>query len=142
MMQRLSLDKAVFEVRDLDAMQRFCQEVLNLVLLLRTPRGATFELGADEYGHTQVLMLLAAERPSPPRRMTLEVTDEEFPGVCERLRRHGATLFESEGSSAPGCAWRVLHCEMPEGHHLQVISIDPRRCAPASLQLTTPHRQA
>ncbi|GGY03588.1 hypothetical protein GCM10007160_34210 [Litchfieldella qijiaojingensis] len=129
-MQRLSLDRAVLQVHDLDAMARFCSEVLVLPLLLRTTTGATFELGTDEDGHTQVMMLLAADQPSPPRRMTLEVSDAEFPATCEHLRRHGATLFESEGSSAPGCAWRVLHCQMPEGHHLQVISIDPRRCAP------------
>lgn len=138
-MQRLSLDKAVLQVRDLDAMARFCREVLALRQLLRTANGATFELGIDERGHTQVLMLLAADAPSAPRRMTLEVTDEEFPATCEQLRQHGATLFESEGSSAPGCAWRVLHCRMPEGHHLQVISIDPRRCAPFSSRFATPH---
>lgn len=137
-MQRLSLDRAVLQVRDLDAMVRFCFDVLALPLLLRTSNGATFELGTDERGYTQILMLLAADDPSPPRRMTLEVSDTEFPTTCDHLRRHGATLFESEGSSAPGCAWRVLHCRMPEGHHLQVISIDPRRCALSNLRFATP----
>ncbi|GHC37112.1 VOC family protein [Aidingimonas halophila] len=134
-MQRLSLDRAVLHVRDLDRMVAFCHEVLALPLLLHTPWGATFEVGTDERDHTQVLMLLADETPSEPRQMTLEVADNEFQATCEHLRHHGATLFESEGSSAPGCAWRVLYCSMPEGHQLQVVTIDPRRCAPTSTRL-------
>ncbi|WP_148255239.1 hypothetical protein [Aidingimonas lacisalsi] len=133
-MQRLSLDRAVLQVRDLGTMVHFCRDILALPLLLLTDTGATFELGTDERGHTQVLMLLASETSSEPRRMTLEVADSEFPSTCAHLRRHGASLFESEGSSAPGCAWRVLHCNMPEGHQLQVVAIDPSRCAPTSPQ--------
>ncbi|MCH4564476.1 MULTISPECIES: VOC family protein [Halomonas] len=133
-MQRLSLDRAVLEVRDLDAMQRFCEEVLRLPRLVRSATGATFELGRDAGGNVQVMMLIAAETPSPPRRLTLEVSGEEFPATCAQLLAHGARLFESEGSAARGCAWRVLHCRMPEGHHLQVVAIDPSRCAPDSPQ--------
>lgn len=140
-MQRLSLDRAVLEVKDMEAMSRFCRDVLALRPLVHTKTGATFELGTDARGHTQVVMLLASDTSTPPRRMTLEVTDEEFPATCQQLRNHGATLFESEGSSAPGCALRVIHCQMPEGHHLQVISIDPRRCAPSHPSLSAP-RQA
>lgn len=134
-MQRLSLERAVVQVRDLDAMVTFCTDILALPLLLKTASGATFELGTDEHGHTQVLMLLASDMPSTPQRMTLEVNADEFPETCARLTHHGAHLFESEGSSAPGCAWRVLRCKMPEGHHLQVVAIDPSRCAPTGMRL-------
>ena len=131
-MQRLSLDKATLRVRDLDAQLPIFRELLPL--LVATPTGAVFELGTDARGHTQVLMLVKSDTPSSPRRMTLEVADGDFPPVCERLIALGARLYQSQGSSAPGCAWRVLSCPLPEGHHLQVVTIDPRRCAPASLR--------
>ncbi|SDM12184.1 hypothetical protein SAMN05661010_03408 [Modicisalibacter muralis] len=132
-MQRLSLDKAVMRVRDLVAMQAFCSEVVGLPLLLSSTRSATFELGSDARGHTQVLMLIVGDGVDAPQRLTLETSDDDFPAVCRRLHRHGARLFESENSSAPGCAWRVLSCQAPEGHQLNVVSIDPRRCAPTAL---------
>jgi len=129
-MQRLSLDRAVLRVRDLAAMRAFCCDVLRLPLLLSSATTATFELGSDARDHTQVLLLIADDASDAPRRLTLEVSDDEFPALCRHLRRHGAQLYESENSSAPGCAWRVLSCPAPGGHRLQVVSIDPRRCAP------------
>lgn len=131
-MQRLSLDKATLRVRDLDALTLAFGELLPL--LIATPTGAIFELGSDARGHTQVLMLVKSATPSPPRRMTLEVPDADFPALCERLTARGARLYQSQGSSSPGCAWRVLSCPLPEGHHLQVVTIDPRRCAPVSIR--------
>ncbi|HET8791657.1 MAG TPA: VOC family protein, partial [Modicisalibacter sp.] len=127
---RLSLNSAVIRVRDLAVMQTFCSEVLGLPLLLSATSAATFELGSDARGHSQVLMLIAGDGVDAPNRLTLEISDDDFPAICRQLRRHGATLYESENSSARGCAWRVLSCQAPEGHHLQVVSIDPRRCAP------------
>lgn len=133
-MQRLSLDKAVIRVRDLAAMQTFCNEVLDLPLLLSSTTSATFELGSDARGYTQVLMLIAGDGVDAPSRLTLEISDDDFPAICRQLRQHGAKLHESENSSAPGCAWRILSCQAPEGHHLHVVSIDPRRCAPTALR--------
>ena len=138
-MQRLSLDRAVIRVHDLAAMQTFCSEALGLPLLLSSMTSATFELGSDARGYTQVLMLIAGDGVDASNRLTLEVSDADFPAICRQLRRHGAKLYESENSSAPGCAWRVLICQSPEGHRLQVVSIAPRRCAPAAL--TPKHRQ-
>ncbi|GEK48079.1 hypothetical protein PRZ61_17800 [Halomonas pacifica] len=129
-MQRLSLEDAVLRLRELGPMEQFCTKVLRLPLILRTARSAIFALGSDERGHTQVLMLLEDTPEASPRELTLEVSEDEFPAACGQLTRHGARLFESEGSYAPGCAWRILHCSLPEGHRLRVISIDPRRCAP------------
>lgn len=133
-MQRLSLDKATLRVRDLDAQIQVFRELLPL--LLATPTGAVFELGTDDRGHTQVLMLVQSDTPSSPRRMTLEVPDADFPLLCQRLTARGARLYQSQGSSAPGCAWRVLSCPLPEGHYLQVVTIDPRRCAPVNISPT------
>ncbi|MGB8714555.1 MAG: hypothetical protein WCD50_15705 [Onishia taeanensis] len=131
-MQRLSLDKATLRVCDLDALTQVFAELLPL--LLATPTGAVFELGSDARGHTQVLMLVKGATPSLPRRMTLEVPDADFAALCERMTSRGARLYQSQGSSSPGCAWRVLSCPLPEGHHLQVVTIDPRRCAPVSIR--------
>lgn len=129
-MQRLSLDTSVLRVCDLDAMRDFCSEALHLPLLLDAADSAIFELGTDTRGHTQVLMLQRSAIADAPRRLTLEVADEDFPATCRHLSRYGARLFQSENSSAPGCAWRILTCPAPEGHLLLVVSIDPRRCAP------------
>lgn len=131
-MQRLSLDKSTLRVRDLDALTQVFGELLPL--LIATPTGAVFELGSDARGHTQVLMLVKSETPSLPRRMTLEIPDADFPALCERMTARGARLYQSQGSSSPGCAWRVLSCPLPEGHHLQVVTIDPRRCAPVNIR--------
>ncbi|WP_136255892.1 VOC family protein [Onishia niordana] len=133
-MQRLSLDKATLRVRDIDAQVHVFREVLPL--LLATPTGAVFELGTDVRGNTQVLMLVKSDNPSPPRRMALEVPNTDFARLCERLIAHGAHLYQSQGSSAPGCAWRVLSCPLPEGHYLQILAIDPSRCAPTTISPT------
>jgi hypothetical protein len=131
-MQRLSLDTGILRVRDLSAMKAFCIDMLRLPVLLETATAVTFELGMDARGHTQVFMLLADEHADTPRRLTLEVSDKEFPPLCEHLRQRGAHLFQSEDSSAPGCAWRILSCNAPEGHRLIVVGIDPTRCAPTT----------
>lgn len=131
-MQRLSLDTSVLRVRELSAMRDFCREVLQLPLLLETAASVTFELGSDARGHTQVLMLLADAEADAPRHLTLEVSRDDFPATCRHLRTKGALLFQSENSSAPGCAWRILTCQAPEGHRLIVVGIDPERCMPTS----------
>ncbi len=131
-MQRLSLGKPVLRVKDLAAMREFFTGVLRLPLLLQSATTAVFELGSDTRGHTQVLMLVSGDGADAPQQLTLEVSDEQFPATCEHLRAQGAALFESDNSSAPGCAWRILACQAPEGHRLQVVSIDPGRCAPVS----------
>ncbi|SHF65535.1 hypothetical protein SAMN02745148_03212 [Modicisalibacter ilicicola DSM 19980] len=127
-MQRLSLDKAVIRVRDIARMCRFCDEVLGLPLLLGTPASAIFELGTDARGHTQVVMLIASDLPEAPRHLMLEASAMEFAGTCPKLCRHGARLFDDRTRSAPDCGWRILSCTIPEGHRLQVVSIDPGRC--------------
>ncbi|WP_136068341.1 VOC family protein [Modicisalibacter radicis] len=131
-MQRLSLGKSVLRVKDLAAMREFFTHVLRLPMLLQSTTTAVFELGTDIRGHTQVLMLISGDGADAPQHLTLEVSDDQFPATCEHLRAQGAALFESDNSSAPGCAWRILACQAPEGHRLQVVSIDPGRCAPAS----------
>ncbi|MCG7601883.1 hypothetical protein MHM84_19235 [Halomonas sp. McH1-25] len=131
-MQRLSLDTGILRVRDLDAMKAFCIDMLRLPVLLETATSVTFELGTDARGQTQVFMLLSDDHADAPRRLTLEVSDQEFSPLCEHLRQRGAHLFQSEDSSAPGCAWRILSCNAPEGHRLIVVGIDPTRCAPTS----------
>ncbi|MEC9482719.1 MAG: hypothetical protein UMU75_05245 [Halomonas sp.] len=134
-MQRLSLDRGVLKVRDLAGMKVFCSDVLRLPLILASPTTALFELGTDSRGHSQVMMLIADAQGEPPRPLSLEVNEAEFPDICHRLCQHGARLFQSENSSAPGCAWRILSCAAPEGHRLIVVSIDPMRCRPASATL-------
>lgn len=131
-MQRLSLDTGTLRVRDLNAMKAFCIDMLRLPVLLETAASVTFELDRDSRGCSQVFMLLADEHADTPRRLALEVSDTEFPPLCEHLRQRGAHLFQSEDSSAPGCAWRILSCNAPEGHRLIVIGIDPTRCAPTT----------
>ncbi len=131
-MQRLSLDTGILRVRNLAAMKAFWVDMLRLPVLVETDSAVTFELGMDTRGHTQVFMLLADEQADTPRHLTLEVTDREFPIFCEHLRQRGAHLFQSEDSSAPGCGWRILCCNAPEGHRLIIIGIDPTRCAPSS----------
>lgn len=134
-MQRLSLDASILRVQDLNTMKAFWADMLRLPVLLETATSVTFELGTDARGQTQVFMLLADEPADTPRRLTLEVSDKEFPPLCEHLRQRGAYLFQSKGSNAPGCAWRILSCNAPEGHRLVIVGIDPTRCAPTS---TTP----
>lgn len=129
-MQRLSLGRAVLRVPELAPMRDFCRTVLGLPLLLQSSSTVIFELGSDARGHAQVLMLIAGDGVDAPQTLALEVAETQFPATCEHLRRHGATLFESEHSSSPGCAWRILSCQAPGGHRLQVVSIDPSRCHP------------
>ncbi|AOM01173.1 VOC family protein [Cobetia marina] len=130
MIQRLSLHPAILEVRDLEAACRFFQETLALPTLLRNATSATLELHHAPDGQTSVLLLqLSAEQPDS-RKLTLEVDRDDFPHVRYLLQAHGAHLMESHGSSAPGCAWQVLDCVLPDGHRLRVVSINPERCAP------------
>lgn len=133
-MQHLSLEPSAVEVQNLQAMHEVFSEVLGLRRLVHTASGMTFELGTDADGHTHVLMLLAASIPVTPRMFSIEVTNDEFGGLCQRLEYHRHLLEnihiqQATNSMSHQCAWRVATCRLPEGHYLRLAAIDPRRCA-------------
>jgi catechol-2,3-dioxygenase len=52
------LGEIALRVNDLDAMQRFYEEVVGLPLMTRFPNSAFFKIAEGYGGHTQVLALL------------------------------------------------------------------------------------
>ncbi|ALM51195.1 glyoxalase/bleomycin resistance/dioxygenase family protein [Halomonas huangheensis] len=134
-MQHLSLEPSAVEVQNLQAMNEIFAEVLGLRRLVHTTSGMTFELGTDNDGHTHVLMLLAASAPVTPRIFNIEVANDEFGVLCQRLEHYchlleDIRIQESTNSMSHQCAWRVATCRLPEGHYLRLAAIDPSRCAP------------
>ncbi|MBR9753473.1 hypothetical protein [Cobetia amphilecti] len=130
MIQRLSLHPAILEVRDLDAACRFFTETLALPILLRNATSATLELNHRRDKQTSVLLLQRSAEQPDSRQLTLEIERTDFARFRDQWQAQGAHLIESHGSSAPGCAWQVLDCMLPDGHRLRVVSINPERCAP------------
>ena len=113
-------------VKDLDAMQKFYEEVVGLETLRRDESFVFFKVAEGYGGHTQNLALFQADNRLNPEQTTLHhialnVALEDF--ESERIRLEGlglkvnATLHE----------WlhvRSMYFYDPEGNHLEFVAYD------------------
>jgi len=133
----LSLGEVVLRVRDLDAMQRFYQDVFGLELLRRFERMAFLRVAPGRAGHTTIVALFDQALPAPiaalPRTATdvqrttlhhfaLEIAREDHAAWKARMESHGLAVTTAEH---PWVGWRSLYIADPEGNVVELVCHDP-----------------
>jgi len=127
------LGEIAFRVNNLDAMQKFYEEVIGLPLMTRVPNCAFFKIADGYGGHTQVLALFDRSQ-SPGYRGTdaaastidhiaFEITLADFADELKRLRDLG---LQVEAAEHAWVHWRSLYVTDPEGNQVELVCYDER----------------
>lgn len=125
------LGEIALRVNNLDAMQRFYEEVIGLPLMTRVPNCAFFKIADGYGGHTQVLALFDRSN-SPGYRGTdaatstidhiaFEVSLADFAGERNRLEALG---LQVETTEHEWVHWRSLYVSDPEGNQVELVCYD------------------
>lgn len=125
------LGEIALRVNDLDAMQRFYEEVIGLPLLKRFPNAAFFKIAEGHGGHTQVLALFDRSQ-SPGHRqpdaatstidhLAFEVSLADFASERQRLEALGLPIATAEHAWVH---WRSLYVLDPEGNQVELVCYD------------------
>jgi catechol 2,3-dioxygenase len=125
------LGEVALRVNNLDAMQKFYEEVIGLPLMTRVPNCAFFKIADGCGGHTQVLALFDRSK-SPGYRGTNEATStidhiafeirlSDFENELKRLRALG---FQVETAEHSWVHWRSLYVTDPEGNQVELVCYD------------------
>jgi len=120
------LGEVSIQVRDLDAMHKFYEEVVGLEVLRRDESFVFFKVAEGYGGHTQNLALFEASNTLNPQESTLHhialnVALEDFEPEKMRLEGLGLKI------NATVHEWlhvRSLYFYDPEGNHLEFVAYD------------------
>lgn len=125
------LGEIALRVKNLDAMQKFYEEVIGLSLMTRVPNCAFFKIADGFGGHTQVLALFdrsgsVGYAPPDPATSTIdhiafEIPLADFEQELKRLRALGLELEVAEHSWVH---WRSLYVTDPEGNRVEFVCYD------------------
>jgi catechol-2,3-dioxygenase len=125
------LGEIALRVADLDAMQRFYQEVVGLELLRRFDHAAFFRIAERYGGHTQVLALFDRSGQSgygglDPERTTVdhiafEIDLADYEAETARLEGLGVPVTKAEHAWVH---WRSLYVDDPEGNTVEWVCYD------------------
>jgi catechol 2,3-dioxygenase-like lactoylglutathione lyase family enzyme len=120
-------------VKDLDAMQRFYEDVIGLPLMTRTADCAFFRIADGFGGHTQVLALFdrsgnrgysAPEtKASTIDHIAFEISIADFESELARLKALGLPVETAEHAWV---GWRSLYVHDPEGNQVEFVCYDDR----------------
>jgi catechol-2,3-dioxygenase len=118
-------------VNNLDAMQKFYEEIIGLPLMTRVPNCAFFKIANGYGGHTQVLALFdRSESPgyrgtdaatSTIDHIAFEIPLADFEKELKKLRALG---LEVETSEHAWVHWRSLYIRDPEGNQVEFVCYD------------------
>ena len=125
------LGEIAFRVNNLDAMQRFYEQVIGLPLMTRVPNCAFFKIADGYGGHTQVLALFDRSN-SPGYRGTdaatstidhiaFEISLADFEDERRRLESLGLQVETTEHAWVH---WRSLYVTYPEGNQVELVCYD------------------
>ena len=120
------LGEVSIQVRDLDAMHKFYEEVVGLEVLRRDESFVFFKVAEGYGGHTQNLALFEASNTLNPQESTLHhialnVALEDFESEKVRLEGLGLKI------NATVHEWlhvRSMYFYDPEGNHLEFVAYD------------------
>jgi catechol 2,3-dioxygenase len=125
------LGEIALRVTDLDAMQRFYQDVIGLALLKRFDKAAFFKIADGYGGHAQVLALFdRAGEPgyaglSPAAttidHLAFEIDRADFDAELDRLQGLGVAVETAEHAWVH---WRSLYVRDPEGNQVELVCYD------------------
>ena len=126
------LGEIALRVNDLDAMQRFYQDVIQLELMKRSENAVFFRIAEGYGGHTQVLVLFdRSEQPGyaglNPTTTTVDhiafdIDLADFESEKQRLEQLGVAVSTAEHAWVH---WRSLYVSDPEGHTVELVCYDP-----------------
>lgn len=125
------LGEVALRVNNLDAMQKFYEDVIGLPLMMRVSNCAFFKIADGYNGHTQVLALFDRSK-SPGYRGTnattstidhiaLEIGLPNFAAEKERLEALG---LQVETAGHAWVHWRSLYVTDPEGNQVELVCYD------------------
>lgn len=134
-----ALGEIAIRARDMQAMEAFYRDVLDLRVLRRFGDGLVFfDLGESHAGHTAVLALFDAEaqplddlrdtrtepdvRTSTLHHIALTVDADGLDAAQEALAARGVKARQQVFAWA---GWRSLFLEDPEGNVVELVSRDP-----------------
>jgi catechol-2,3-dioxygenase len=125
------LGEIALRVGNLDAMQKFYEEVIGLPLMTRVPNCAFFKIADGYGGHTQVLALFDRLQ-SPGYRgieaatstidhIAFEIPLADFADERKRLESLGLQVEIAEHAWVH---WRSLYLTDPEGNQVELVCYD------------------
>jgi catechol-2,3-dioxygenase len=125
------LGEIALRVKNLDAMQKFYEEVIGLPLMSRFPNIAFFKIAEGYGGHTQVLALFDHSQ-TPGYRETdaatstidhvaFEISLADFADEKKRLEASGLQVETAEHAWVH---WRSLYVADPEGNQVELVCYD------------------
>ena len=125
------LGEIAFRVNNLDAMQRFYEQVIGLPLMTRFPDCAFFKIADGHGGHTQVLALFDRSGSHGYRgldaalstidHIAFEIPLADFADERKRLESLGLQVETAEHSWVH---WRSLYVRDPEGNQVELVCYD------------------
>ncbi len=125
------LGEIALPVNNLDAMQKFYEEVIGLPLMTRVPNCAFFKIADGYGGHTQVLALF--DRSGSPGyrgpdaaastvdHIAFEIALATFADERKRLETLGLQVETAEHAWVH---WRSLYVNDPEGNQVELVCYD------------------
>jgi catechol 2,3-dioxygenase-like lactoylglutathione lyase family enzyme len=125
------LGEIALRVNNLDAMQRFYEEIIGLPLMTRFPNSAFFKIADGYGGHTQVLALFdrsqsrcyrgANAETSTIDHIALEIPLADFEREKKRLEGLGLQVETAEHAWVH---WRSLYVTDPERNQVELVCYD------------------
>ena len=120
------LGEVSIQVRDLDVMRKFYEEVVGLEVIRQEDEYVFFKIAEGYGGHTQNLALFEASNTLNPQESTLHhialnIALEEF--ESEKMRLEGFGL-EIDATVHEWLHVRSLYFYDPEGNHLEFVAYD------------------
>jgi len=127
------LGEIALRVKNLDAMQRFYENVIGLPLMTRFPNAAFFKIADGYGGHTQVLALFdRSKNPGIASRTQglppLITSLSKFLSPISRQKREKKRLeglgLRVETAEHGWAHWRSLYATDPEGNQVELVCYD------------------
>jgi catechol 2,3-dioxygenase len=125
------LGEIAFRVNNLDAMQKFYEEVICLTLMNRDSNIAFFKIAEGYGGHTQVLALFDRSlspgyRGTDAATSTIDHIAFEIPLVdfADELTRLRGLGLQVETAEQGWMHWRSLYVTDPEGNLVEFVCYD------------------
>ena len=125
------LGEIALRVTDLDAMQRFYQEVVGLEVMRRADSAVFFRIADGYGGHTQVLALFDRSDQSGYRgldrerttvdHIAFEIDRADYEAERARIEGLGVRVTTAEH---PWVHWRSLYVTDPEGNEVEWVCYD------------------